>query len=98
MTSFEANEKLTSDLNLVLRDAEELLKATADAGSENIKEVRSRLASALESAKATYGRLKEKTVKAAHTTDHAIREHPYQSIGIACGVALLIGVLVGRRR
>ncbi len=98
MTSYEANQKLTSDLNLVLRDAEELLKATADAGSENLKEVRSRLALALESAKATYDRLKEKTVKAAQTTDHAIREHPYQSIGVACGVALLVGVLLGRRR
>ena len=98
MTSCEANEKLTSDLNLVLRDAEELLKATADTGSENIKEVRCRLASAVESAKATYERLKEKTVKAAQTTDHAIREHPYESIGIACGVALLVGVLLGRRR
>ena len=98
MTSCEATEKLTSDLNLVLRDAEALLKATADTGSENIKEVRSRLASAVESAKATYERLKEKTVKAAQTTDHAIREHPYESIGIACGVALLVGVFLGRRR
>jgi len=98
MTSYEANQKLTSDIDLVLRDAEELLKATADAGSENVKEVRSRLASTLASAKATYDRLKEKTAKAAQTTDHAIREHPYQSIGIACGVALLIGVLLGRRR
>ncbi len=98
MTSYEANQKLTSDLNLVLRDAEELLKATADAGSENLKEVRSRLTLALESAKATYDRLKEKTVQTAKATDHAIREHPYQSIGIACGVALLVGVLLGRRR
>lgn len=97
MTSYEANQKLTNDLNLVLRDAEELLKATADAGSESLKEVRSRLASALESAKGTCNRLKEETVKAVQTTDHAIRERPYESIGIACGVALLIGVLVGRR-
>jgi len=98
MTTYEANQKLTSDINLVLRDAEELLKATANGNSENLTEVRSRLASALESAKATYDRLKEKTVKAAQTTDHAIREHPYESIGIACGVALLIGILVGRCR
>lgn len=98
MTTHKANQRLTSDINLVLRDAEELLKATADGNRENLTEVRRRLASALESAKATYGRLKEKTVKAAHTTDHAIREHPYQSIGIACGVGLLIGILVGRRR
>ena len=98
MTTHKANQRLTSDINLVLRDAEELLKATADGNRENLTEVRRRLASALESAKATYERLKDKTVKAAQTTDHAIREHPYQSIGIACGVGLLIGILVGRRR
>ncbi len=98
MTTHKANQRLTSDINLVLRDAEELLKATADGNRENLTEVRRRLASGLESAKATYERLKDKTVKAAQTTDHAIREHPYESIGIACGVALLIGVLVGRRR
>jgi len=98
MTTHKANQRLTSDINLVLRDAEELLKATADGNRENLTEVRRRLASALESAKATYERLKDKTVKAAQTTDHAIREHPYEPIGIACGVALLIGVLVGRRR
>jgi ElaB/YqjD/DUF883 family membrane-anchored ribosome-binding protein len=98
MTTYEANQKLTGDINLVLRDAEELLKATANGNSENLSEVRSRLASAVESAKATYERIKEKTVKAAQTTDHAIREHPYESIGIACGVGLLLGVLLGRRR
>lgn len=98
MTSYEANQKLTSDINLVLHDAEELLKATENANSETVTEVRRRLASAVESAKAAYERLKDKTVKAAQTTDHAIREHPYESIGIACGVGLLIGILVGRRR
>ncbi len=97
MTTYEANQKLTSDLNQVLRDAEELLKATAGSAGENVKEAHSRLASALESAKATCERVKEKTVEAAKATDHVIREHPYQSIGVALGVGVLIGVLVGRR-
>jgi len=97
MTTYEANQKLTGDLNMVLRDAEELLKATADAGGEQVKEARGRLAAALESAKVTCTRLKEKTVAAAKATDHVIREHPYQSIGVALGAGLLIGVLVGRR-
>ena len=38
MTAYEANQKLTGDLNVILRDAEELLKATAGAGGENAKE------------------------------------------------------------
>jgi ElaB/YqjD/DUF883 family membrane-anchored ribosome-binding protein len=74
MTSYTANRKPASDLNLVLRNAEDLLKATAGAGSENMKEVRCRLALAVASAKAAYDRLKEMTVKSAEATDHVIRE------------------------
>jgi len=97
MTSQEANQRLAGDLKEVVSDAEDLLKATAGEAGEKVKEVRSRLARALESAKATYERVQDKTVQAAKATDHAIREHPYESIGIAFGVGLLIGVLVGRR-
>ena len=97
MTTYEANQKLSSDLNMVLRDAEELLRATAGTGGEYVKAAHGRLALALESAKATCERVKEKTVAAAKATDHVIREHPYESIGAAVGVGLLVGVLIGRR-
>ena len=97
MTTNEANEQLTTDLKVVVRDAEDLLKATAGEAGEKVKEVRGRLARALESAKATCARLQDRTVQAAKATDHIIREHPYESIGIAFGVGLLIGVLAGRR-
>ena len=33
----------------------------------------------------------------ARATDRAIREHPYESIGIAFGVGVLIGVLINRK-
>jgi ElaB/YqjD/DUF883 family membrane-anchored ribosome-binding protein len=97
MTTSEANERLASDLKLVVRDAEDLLKATAGQAGEKISEVRSRLASALESAKATCANLQDKTVQAAKATDRVIREHPYESIGAAFGVGLLLGLLVTRR-
>ena len=97
MTTHEANERLASDLKLVMRDAEDLLKATAGQAGEKIGEVRSRLTGALESAKATYAQIQDKTVQAAKTTDKVIRDHPYESLGIAFGVGLLIGVLVTRK-
>lgn len=97
MTTQDANQRLATDLKVVMRDAEDLLKATAGEAGEKVKEVRGRLSSALESAKATCENLQDKTVQAAKATDYAIREHPYESIGIAFGVGLLIGVLVGRR-
>jgi ElaB/YqjD/DUF883 family membrane-anchored ribosome-binding protein len=97
MTTQEANERLASDLKLVMRDAEDLLKATAGQAGEKITEVRSRLAGALESAKATYAQIQDKTVLAAKATDRVIRDHPYESLGISFGVGLLIGVLVTRK-
>ncbi|MBI5384510.1 MAG: DUF883 family protein [Verrucomicrobia bacterium] len=92
-----SREKVKEDLRTLARDAEELLKATAGDMSDKAKEARSRLSEALEKAKATCHRLEEKTVAAAKATDKVIRQHPYESIGIAFGVGLLIGVLVTRK-
>ena len=97
MTTEQTNEKLANDLKSLAHDADELMKATAGQTGEKVGELRSRLATALESAKATCQRLEEKTVAAAKATDHAIREHPYESIGIAFGLGLLVGVLVARK-
>lgn len=97
MTTDEANHKLAGDLKAVVRDAEDLLKATAGQAGEKVSEVRHRLGAALESAKETCHRVQDKTIEAAKATDKVIRTHPYESIGIAFGVGLLIGVLVTRR-
>ena len=98
MSTQEANNKLAGDLQSVMRDAEELMKATSGQTGERVSEIRSRLTAAMETAKATAHRLQEKAVEAAKATDHVIREHPYESLGVAFGVGLLIGVLVGRRQ
>jgi ElaB/YqjD/DUF883 family membrane-anchored ribosome-binding protein len=97
MTTEQTNERLAGDLKAVVQDAEELMKATAGQAGEKVAEVRSRLKAALESAKATCQRLEEKTIAAAKATDRTIREHPYESIGIAFGLGLLVGVLVARK-
>ena len=97
MTTAEANKRLVSDLKTLVHDAEDLLKATAGQAGEKLTEARGRLTAALESAKDTCHRLEEKTVAAAKATDHCIRDHPYETIGVAFGLGLLIGVLVGRR-
>jgi ElaB/YqjD/DUF883 family membrane-anchored ribosome-binding protein len=97
MTTDQANDRLVDDLKTVVRDAEDLMKATAGQVGEKVGEVRSRLAAALETAKATCQRLEEKTIAAAKATDRTIRDHPYESIGIAFGLGLLVGVLVSRK-
>lgn len=92
-----SREKVKDDLRSLMTDAEELLKATAGDVSEKAKEARTRLAGALEKAKGTYHNLEGKTREAAKATDRAIRSHPYESIGVAFGIGLLIGVLVARK-
>ena len=98
MTSMEANQRLTGDLKAAVTDAEELMKATGGEAGSKAHEIRARLAAAVESAKAACQRLEEKTVAAAKATDRVIRDHPYESLGVAFGLGLLIGVLVSRNR
>ena len=96
-----ARERVLNDLKSLARDSEDLMKATASDVSDKVKEARSRLAAALERARNTCNELQAQTVAtakvAARKTDLAIREHPYESVGVAFGVGLLIGVLVGRK-
>jgi ElaB/YqjD/DUF883 family membrane-anchored ribosome-binding protein len=94
----EANMgKLLADVKVLSRDAEAILHATAGSAGEKMSDLRSRLSSALDSAKATCQRLEEKAIAGAKVADKTIREHPYESMGVAIGLGLMIGVLVSRR-
>ena len=70
----------------------------AELGGEEVGEVRSRFAVALERGKEACGKVREKFVNSAKATDEAVHTHPYQAIGIALGVGALIGYLVSFRR
>jgi ElaB/YqjD/DUF883 family membrane-anchored ribosome-binding protein len=96
-----ARERVLQDLKTLARDSEVLLKATAGDLGEKAGEARRRLARALERAKATGAELQELTIAsaeaAAKSTDSVIRHHPYESIGLAFGIGVLLGVLVSRK-
>lgn len=55
-------------------------------------------AAAWDRAKATYAQASDKAVQGAKVTDRAIRENPYQSLGIAFACGLLLGFLIKGRR
>jgi ElaB/YqjD/DUF883 family membrane-anchored ribosome-binding protein len=96
MTNALSTDKLMKDLKNLTRDAEELVEATAGEVGDRARDARKRLTSALESAKASCENLQEKAIAGAKATDKVIRDHPYQTLGVAFGVGLLIGVLVNR--
>ena len=93
----QSTEKLLQDLKAVVHDGEELLRAGTRDLTERGMAARERLAAALEVAKDTRRKLQERAVAGAQATDRYIREYPYQSLGLAFGVGMLLGVLVNRR-
>jgi ElaB/YqjD/DUF883 family membrane-anchored ribosome-binding protein len=92
-----ATDKIVTDLKRVVRDSDELLHTTKESIGDKAEEVRERLTSAVAAVKRTYRQLEDKTVEGTKAADKTIRAHPYQSIGMAFGVGLLIGVLVTRK-
>lgn len=80
----------TSDLKVLLHDAERALSNTADAAGEKFTELRERMRAALDAGRAEASR----RVKQA---DEMVHDHPYYAVGIAAGVGALIGILVSRR-
>jgi len=87
-------EQLTADLRVVVRDVEQLLKSTANQLGQKATD---ELKAALARARDISIRLEAKAGQSLRTADRVIRTHPYQSIGLAFGVGLLIGVLATRK-
>ncbi|MDD4881735.1 MAG: DUF883 family protein [Gallionellaceae bacterium] len=95
------SEQLVADFKVVVADAEALLKATAGQGGEKLAEVRAKAEESLRVAKARLADAQEaliiKTRAAAKATDAYVHENPWRAIGVAAGVGLVIGLLIGRR-
>jgi ElaB/YqjD/DUF883 family membrane-anchored ribosome-binding protein len=97
----ESKEKLITDFKTVVADTEELLKATASAAGEQANVARSRVRESLAQAKvklaASQDVAVERSREAAKATDEYVRDHPWQAIGLAASIGLVVGVLIARR-
>jgi ElaB/YqjD/DUF883 family membrane-anchored ribosome-binding protein len=94
-------DQLLADLKTVMSDAEALLRATSAQTGEKIQEVRARAEESLRQAKARLSSIEDEALRRARevadVTDEYVRENPWQSVGIAAGVGLLLGLLLARR-
>ena len=90
-------EKLVQDIKTLIHDAEELIKTTADGMGETAKQARDQLTNAVDATKQSLESFEERATEGAKAADRMIRDHPYESIGIAFGIGLLFGALVNRR-
>jgi ElaB/YqjD/DUF883 family membrane-anchored ribosome-binding protein len=85
-----------ADLRTLVTEAEKLLDGS-ETGSENAHTLRERFEAAQERFTDLYAGAKKRVIAGGKATDQAIRENPYQSLAIAAGVGLIVGVLLGRR-
>ena len=90
------NEIQESAANLA-EDAQALLAATANVAETKVVEARKRLSDALERGKRAWGHAQDYAVAQAKAADEVIRDHPYQSLGIAFGIGAMLGLLLRRR-
>ena len=94
-------DKLIDDLHAVIRDAETLLRATAAQTGDKIQEARARAEETVRHAKERLAGVEDEAMaRARELADEAdvyVRANPWTAVGIAAGVALVLGLLLSRR-
>lgn len=90
--------ELLEELRALVGDAEKMMgDSLTDHSEDAVSALRSRFHAAQERLGDLYSGARTKVIAGAKRTDEAIRANPYQSIAIAAGIGLLVGILVGRR-
>jgi ElaB/YqjD/DUF883 family membrane-anchored ribosome-binding protein len=91
-------KELLSQLQALVLEAETMMAdSLAENSAEALTNLRERFGAAQERLGEMYDGAKKKVVAGAKYTDTTIRENPYQSLAVALGVGVLVGVLIGRR-
>ncbi|MFZ5522274.1 MAG: DUF883 family protein [Pseudomonadota bacterium] len=100
-TATSPKDQLVSDLKRVMSDAEQLLHATAGQASTEVAGLRARIQDTLATARANLSDAQaavvDKAKAAGRATDDYVHENPWKAVGVAAGVGLLVGLLIGRR-
>lgn len=91
-------KELLSELQALVVDAEKMVGESAGEASEGVMDaLRSRYENVSERLTDFYSNARKKVVASAKYTDTTIRDNPYQSLAVAAGLGLVIGLLLGRR-
>jgi ElaB/YqjD/DUF883 family membrane-anchored ribosome-binding protein len=93
-------DQLIDDLTAVIRDAESLLRATAAHTGDKVEEIRARAEQSVRQAKERLAGIEEEALKQARVlageADVYVRGNPWQAVGIAAGIGLMVGLLMRR--
>lgn len=97
-TSAQTPKEILNDLHALVAEAEKMMgENLSEATEDAVSSLRSRFDAAQERMSELYDGARKQVIAGAKCTDTAIRSHPYESLAVAAGVGLLIGILVSRR-
>ena len=98
----ESKDKLMKDFRALLAEGETLVRSAAGTGDDALAAARDKFKSQLDALRQRYEDLQDTAVRrarrAAAASDEYVHENPWTAIGVACGVGLLLGMLIASRR
>lgn len=91
-------QDLYQHLQDVIRDTEALLQATASYAGDKADQARTRAGESLRAAKVRLSEMQDdvmdRTRDYVKQSDQYVRDNPWQSVGLAAGLGLLLGALL----
>jgi ElaB/YqjD/DUF883 family membrane-anchored ribosome-binding protein len=89
--------KLHDDLQKLISEAESLLRTTAVESGEQAAEVREQAQDTIRSMRTRLSSLEKDLSGRVKLVDTYVQENPWAAVALAGGLALLVGVMLGRR-
>jgi len=94
-------ERLVDDFATVLAEAEDMLRRAATETGDKARDLRAQVETKLLRAKLRLQELEadaiDTTKAAARATDDYVHDNPWQAIGVAAAIGLLVGLVLSRR-
>jgi ElaB/YqjD/DUF883 family membrane-anchored ribosome-binding protein len=89
--------KLADDLQSLVTDAEELLRATAGVAGEKAAAARDRAEESLRAMRGQLKSVKRDLTGRARVVGEYVEDNPWKAVAVAGGIALIVGLLMGRK-
>lgn len=95
----DSNDKLIDDFNTVIADTEQLLRSVAASGGDKAGSMRAGVEKNIDIAKQRLRQLQDSALEkgrdAVRAGDEYVHDNPWQSMGVAVGVAAVAGIFIG---
>jgi ElaB/YqjD/DUF883 family membrane-anchored ribosome-binding protein len=100
-TARRARSVVGQEVNNLIADVQDLIARVANSADPEIARVRAKIEHAIDSTKKAVadgaGQVQKQAQDALHAGDRYVRSSPWQAVGIASIVGVVVGMLVARR-